>query len=169
VTTELQGSLDGRGLRVGIVAARFNERVVRPMVDGARDALRRVNVRDDDITLVWVPGAFELPLVAARLARSGAVDGIACLGAVIRGETTHHEHVGGQAAAGIARISLDTDTPIAFGVLTADDAAQAEARAGGKAGNKGADAALAVVETIQVLRQVAARGARLVPVTDGEG
>jgi 6,7-dimethyl-8-ribityllumazine synthase len=148
---EITGSLDGRGLRMALVASRFNERVVRTMVDGALDVLRRVGVQDDDLTVVWVPGAFELPIVAQRLARTGEVDGIVCLGAVIRGETAHFEHVAGQAAAGISRVALETSVPVGFGVLTTDDAAQAEARAGGKAGNKGAEAALAIVETLRVL------------------
>jgi 6,7-dimethyl-8-ribityllumazine synthase len=151
---ELTGSLDGRGLRMGLVASRFNERVVRSMVDGARDVLRRVGVADDDLTLVWVPGAFELPIAAQRLATTGSVDGIVCLGAVVRGETAHFEHVAGQAASGIARVALETAVPIGFGVLTTDDAAQAEARAGGKAGNKGAEAALAIVETVRVLDSI---------------
>jgi 6,7-dimethyl-8-ribityllumazine synthase len=154
---ELTGSLDGRGLRMGLVASRFNERVVRSMVDGARDVLRRVGVDDDDISLVWVPGAFELPIVAQRLARTGSVDGIVCLGAVVRGETAHFEHVAGQAASGIARVALETSVPIGFGVLTTDDAAQAEARAGGKAGNKGAEAALAIVETVRVLDSISGK------------
>jgi 6,7-dimethyl-8-ribityllumazine synthase len=154
---ELSGSLDGRGLRMGLVASRFNERVVRSMVDGACDVLRRVGVADDDLTLVWVPGAFELPIVAQRLARTGSVDGIVCLGAVVRGETAHFEHVAGQAASGIARVALETSVPIGFGVLTTDDAAQAEARAGGKAGNKGAEAALAIVETVRVLDSISGK------------
>ena len=151
---EITGSLDGRGLRMGLVASRFNERVVRTMVDGALDALRRVGVHDDALTVVWVPGAFELPIVAQRLARTGVVDGIVCLGAVIRGETAHFEHVAGQAASGIARVALETSVPVGFGVLTTEDAEQAEARAGGKAGNKGAEAALAIVETLRVLEAI---------------
>jgi 6,7-dimethyl-8-ribityllumazine synthase len=154
---ELTGSLDGRGLRMGLVASRFNERVVRSMVDGARDVLRRVGVADDDLTLVWVPGAFELPIAAQRLATTGSVDGIVCLGAVVRGETAHFEHVAGQAASCIARVALETAVPIGFGVLTTDDAAQAEARAGGKAGNKGAEAALAIVETVRVLDSISGK------------
>lgn len=155
---EITGSLDGSGLRIGIVAARFNERIVRPLVDGAIDVLRRVGVRDDDITVVWVPGAYELPLIAQQVARTGTVDGIVCLGAVIRGETAHFEHVAGQAAAGITRAGLETAMPVAFGVLTTEDAGQAEARSGGKAGNKGAEAALAVVETARVLEAVGKLG-----------
>jgi len=169
---EITGALDGRGLRIAIVAARFNERVVRALVDGAADVLRRIGVADDDLTVVWVPGAFELPLVAQQVARGGSVDGVVCLGAVVRGETAHFEHVAGQAAAGIARVALDTGVPVGFGVLTTEDAAQAEARAGGKAGNKGAEAALAVVETVRVTQAIRADGAphaRMVAGLHGEG
>lgn len=169
---EITGALDGRGLRIAIVAARFNERVVRALVDGAADVLRRIGVADDDLTAVWVPGAFELPLVAQQVARSGSVDGVVCLGAVVRGETAHFEHVAGQAAAGIARVALDTGVPVGFGVLTTEDSAQAEARAGGKLGNKGAEAALAVVETVRVTQELRADGApaaRMVAGVRGEG
>ena len=156
-----QGSLDGAGLRVVIVASRFNERVVKPLVEGAREALARAGVTDDDVQLAWVPGAFELPVAAAAAARAGWADAVVCLGAVVRGETPHFDYVAGQAAAGIARVSLDTGVPVLFGVLTTDDAAQAEARAGGKAGNKGADAALAAIEMVRVLNALgeAAKGA----------
>lgn len=169
---EITGALDGRCVRIAIVAARFNERVVRALVDGAADVLRRIGVDEDDLTLVWVPGAFELPVVAQQLARSGSVDGIVCLGAVVRGETAHFEHVAGQAAAGIARVALDTGVPVGFGVLTTEDSAQAEARAGGKLGNKGAEAALAVVETVRVTQELRADGApaaRMVAGVRGEG
>lgn len=169
---EITGALDGRGVRIAIVAARFNERVVRALVDGAADVLRRIGVDEDDLTLVWVPGAFELPVVAQQLARSGSVDGIVCLGAVVRGETAHFEHVAGQAAAGVARVALDTGVPVGFGVLTTEDSAQAEARAGGKLGNKGAEAALAVVETVRVTQELRADGApaaRMVAGVRGEG
>jgi 6,7-dimethyl-8-ribityllumazine synthase len=154
---EHTGSLDGRGLRIAIVAARFNERVVRTLVDGALDALRRVGVADDDVDVAWVPGAFEVPLVAAGFAGGGAVDAVVCLGAVIRGETPHFDHVAGAAARGVAHVALESGVPVTFGVLTTDDAVQAEARAGGKAGNKGAEAALAAVETVHVLRSVRSR------------
>jgi 6,7-dimethyl-8-ribityllumazine synthase len=151
---EHHGSLDGTGLRIVLVAARFNERIVGSLVHGALDALRRAGVRDDDVQLAWVPGAFELPLAAATAARAGWADAVVCLGAVVRGETPHFDLVAGQAAAGIGRVNLDTGVPIMFGVLTTDDSAQAEARAGGKAGNKGADAALAAIETLRVLRSL---------------
>jgi 6,7-dimethyl-8-ribityllumazine synthase len=154
---EHRGSLDGTDLRVVIVASRFNERVVGSLVQGALDALRRVGVHDDDVQLAWVPGAFELPVAAAVAARAGWADAVVGLGAVVRGETPHFDLVAGQAAAGLARVGLDTGVPVLFGVLTTDDAAQAEARAGGKAGNKGADAALAAVETVRVLRSLRKR------------
>ncbi|HEV8295915.1 MAG TPA: 6,7-dimethyl-8-ribityllumazine synthase [Acidimicrobiales bacterium] len=149
-----RGSLDGRSIRVAIVASRFNERVVRLLVDGAVDALARTGVADDDLDVTWVPGAFEIPLAAATVAAGGAVDVVVCVGAVIRGETPHFDYVASAVAQGVARAALDTGVPITFGVLTTDDAAQAEARAGGKVGNKGADAALAAVEMVQVLRSL---------------
>jgi 6,7-dimethyl-8-ribityllumazine synthase len=147
-----EGSLNGAGIRLGIVAARFNETVVRTLVRGATDVARRAGVADDAIELAWVPGAFEIPVVAAALAASGRVDAVLCLGAVIRGDTPHFDYVAGQAATGVAKVGLDTGVPVIFGVLTTDTADQAEARAGGKAGNKGADAALAAIETVNVLR-----------------
>ena len=149
-----EGNLSGAGIRLGIVAARFNETVVRTLVNGAVDVARRAGVADDAIELVWVPGAFERPGVAATLASSGRVDAVLCLGAVIRGDTPHFDYVAGQAASGVAKVGLDTGVPVIFGVLTTDTAEQAEARAGGKAGNKGADAALAAIETVNVLRSL---------------
>jgi len=149
-----EGNLSGAGIRLGIVAARFNETVVRTLVNGAVDVARRAGVADDAIELVWVPGAFEIPVVAATLASSGRVDAVLCLGAVIRGDTPHFDYVAGQAASGVAKVALDTGVPVIFGVLTTDTAEQAEARAGGKAGNKGADAALAAIETVNVLRSL---------------
>ena len=127
---------------------------MRTLVNGAVDVARRAGVADDAIELVWVPGAFEIPVVAATLASSGRVDAVLCLGAVIRGDTPHFDYVAGQAASGVAKVGLDTGVPVIFGVLTTDTAEQAEARAGGKAGNKGADAALAAIETVNVLRSL---------------
>ncbi len=147
-----EGNLNGAGIRLGIVAARFNETVVRTLVNGAVDVARRAGVADDAIELAWVPGAFEIPVVAAALAASGRVDAVLCIGAVIRGDTPHFDYVAGQAASGVAKVGLDTGVPVIFGVLTTDTAEQAEARAGGKAGNKGADAAFAAIETVNVLR-----------------
>ncbi|MFN3285975.1 MAG: 6,7-dimethyl-8-ribityllumazine synthase [bacterium] len=147
-----EGSLDGRGLRVGVVASRFNEATTRLLVDGALDGLRRCGV--DEVDVAWVPGAFEIPLVAARLARSGRYDAVVCVGAVVRGETPHFEYVAGHSAAGIARAALDSGVPVLYGVVTADDPQQAAERAGGKAGNRGRDAALAAVEMATLLRQL---------------
>ncbi len=151
---ELQGELSGRGLRVGIVVARFNELVTRMLLDGARDGLVRHGVAADAIDVAWVPGSFEIPLVAKRLAAGGELDAVICLGAVIRGATGHYEHVAGQCAAGIARAGLDTGVPVVFGVLTTDTIEQAIERAGTKAGNKGFEAAMTAVETANLLRKL---------------
>jgi 6,7-dimethyl-8-ribityllumazine synthase len=141
-----EGSFDGRDLRVGIVASRFNETIGRRLVEGAIDCLLRHGVPDRALSVTWVPGAFELPLAAKRLAAAGDVDAVVCLGTVIRGETPHFDYVAGAAGTGILQAGLDTGIPITFGVLTADSTEQAEARAGGKMGNKGAEAALAAIE-----------------------
>ncbi len=145
-----EGRYDGSGLRIGLVASRFNDAVVRRLVDGAVDCLRRHGVADDDIELAWTPGAFELPVVARRLAASGRVDAIVALGCVVRGETAHFEYVAAQSAE-VGRVATDTGVPVAFGVLTTDTFEQAVDRAGGKAGNKGWDAALAAIETARLL------------------
>ena len=144
------GALDGRGLRIGIVAARFNEAVVSRLVDGAVDCLRRHGVADDGLELVWVPGSWEIPVVARRLAQTGRVDGIVALGAVVRGQTAHFDYVAGQAA-DVGTVAAATGVPVSFGVLTTETFEQAVDRAGGKLGNKGWDAALAVIETARVL------------------
>jgi 6,7-dimethyl-8-ribityllumazine synthase len=151
-----EGMLQGSGLRIGVVAARFNETVVKALVDGALDVAHRTGVADDAIELAWVPGAFEIPVVAQALARSGRVDAIVCLGAVIRGDTPHFDYVAGSAANGVAKAGLEAGIPVLFGVLTTDTPEQAEARAGGKAGNKGADVMLAAIETANVLRSLGA-------------
>ena len=148
-----QGSLDGKGLRVAIVAARFNEVVVDKLVDGALDCLRRHGVDEDDLQLVWVPGSFELPLVARRLAESDRVDAIVALGAVVRGQTAHFDYVAAQAAE-VGRVALTTGVPITFGTLTTETFEQAVDRAGGKLGNKGWEAALAAIETARLLEQI---------------
>ena len=154
----LRGRLWGEGMRIAVVAARFNELVTGRLVEGAMVALSQGGVRREQVPLVWVPGAFELPLAAARLASGGEVDGVVCLGAVVRGSTDHYVHVAGQCAAGLARVQLDTGVPVAFGVLTTDTLEQALDRAGGKSGNKGAEAALGLIETIDVLRRLAKEG-----------
>jgi 6,7-dimethyl-8-ribityllumazine synthase len=141
-----EGSFDARDLRVGIVASRFNETISRRLVEGAIDCLRRHGALDERISVTWVPGAFELPGAAGRLAGSGGVDAIVCIGCVIRGETPHFDYVAGSAANGIAGLLAAADIPVTFGVLTTDTTEQAEARAGGKMGNKGFEAALAAIE-----------------------
>jgi 6,7-dimethyl-8-ribityllumazine synthase len=145
--------------RLAIVASRFNEFVVRPLIDGALDALERHGLARERILLLRVPGAWEIPVLAARLARSGRYDGIVTLGAVIRGETPHFEHVAGPVAASLAALQVDTGIPIGFGVLTVEDTGQAIERAGGKAGNKGAEAALACLETAALIARLGRDGA----------
>lgn len=144
----------GAGTRVAIVLSRFNELIGKSLLDGAIDTLRRHGVADEDITLVRVPGAFEIPLAAQQLAESKRYDALVCLGAVIRGATSHYEYVAGQMAAGIAQVSLDTGVPIGFGVLTTETVEQAQDRAGAKAGNKGVDAANAVLEMVDLLKRI---------------
>jgi 6,7-dimethyl-8-ribityllumazine synthase len=141
-------------MRVVVVASRFNELVTDRLVAGARDGLLRHGVDEASLTLVWAPGAFELPLVAQRLAESGEYDAVVCLGAVIRGATDHYEHVAGQCAAGLGRVALDTGVPVVFGVLTTDTTEAALERAGGKVGNKGFEAAVTAVEMADLLRQL---------------
>jgi len=141
-------------MAVALVCARFNDLVTERLLAGARDGLVRHGVDPGSITEVWAPGAFELPLVAQRLATSGGFDAVICLGAVIRGATGHYEQVAGQCAAGIARVALDTGLPVVFGVLTTDTTEQALERAGIKAGNKGYEAAVTAIEMASLLRQL---------------
>lgn len=143
-----EGAFDAHALRVAIVASRFNETIVRRLVEGAVDCLERHGVNADDIAVAWVPGAFELPVAAKRFAASGEVDAVVCVGVVIRGDTAHFDYVAGAAAKGILDAALDTGVPVTFGVLTTDSTAQATDRAGGKLGNKGFDAALAAIEMV---------------------
>jgi 6,7-dimethyl-8-ribityllumazine synthase len=153
-----EGRLGGEGMRVAVAASRFNELVTDRLVAGARDALLRHGVDEGSVTLVWAPGAFELPLVAQRLAESGDVDAVVCVGAVIRGSTDHYEHVASQCAAGLTRVTLDTDVPVVFGVLTTETTEQALERAGGKLGNKGFEAAATAIEMADLLRQLPKSG-----------
>ena len=150
-TEDHAGSYDARGLRIAIVASRFNESIGKRLVDGALDCLKRHQISDDDVSVTWVPGAFEIPLIAMKLAASGAYDAVITLGAVIRGETAHFDLVAGHAATGVGRASLDTGVPIAFGVLATETTEQAEARAGGKHGNMGAEAAMVAIEMASLL------------------
>jgi 6,7-dimethyl-8-ribityllumazine synthase len=150
---EIRGDFLARGRRFAIVVARFNEVVTSKLLDGAVECLRAHGVEDDDLVVAWVPGAFELPIVARRAAAAG-YDAVICLGAVIRGETAHFDHVAGQAASGIRAAAAETDVPVIFGVLTTDTFEQAIDRAGGKHGNKGWDAAMAAIETASVLERL---------------
>lgn len=151
-----EGKLIGTGLRVGIVVSRFNEVITEKLLQGALGALRSHDVADEAITVAWVPGAFELPLVATRLAMSGKFDAVITLGCVIRGATTHYDYVCSEAAKGIAKASEKSGVPVIFGVLTTENLEQAFERAGSKAGNKGAEAALAAIETAALLKRLKA-------------
>lgn len=150
----LKAGPEGEGLRIGVALARFNQGVTESLLSGALEALTRHGVADDAIDVATVPGAFELPLCAQRLAATGRYDAIICLGAVVRGETPHFEFVAGEAARGIADVARRHDLPVALGLLTTDTMAQALARAGGERGNKGYEAAVTALEMVQVLRVV---------------
>ena len=149
-----EGKLVSQNIRVGIVAARFNEFIVGKLVAGAMDALLRHDVREEDIDLAWVPGAFESPLIAKKMAESGKYDAVICLGAVIRGATSHYDLVCNEAAKGIAHVSLDSGVPVLFGVVTTENIEQAIERAGSKAGNKGYDSAIAAIEMVNLVRAI---------------
>ena len=149
-----EGKLVSQNIKVGIVAARFNEFIVSKLVAGARDGLLRHDVKDEDIDLAWVPGAFEIPLIASKMAKSGKYDAVICLGAVIRGATSHYDYVCSEVSKGIASVSLTSDIPVMFGVLTTDNIEQAIERAGTKAGNKGYDCALGAIEMVNLVRQL---------------
>jgi 6,7-dimethyl-8-ribityllumazine synthase len=150
----IEGELLARDLRFAFVAARFNDFVVEPLIRGALDALKRHGSSEKQIEIVRVPGAFDIPIVARKLALSRRYDALLALGAVVRGQTPHFDYVAGECASGLARIALESGVPIAFGVLTTDTMEQAVDRAGGKAGNKGADAALAAIEMANLLRRL---------------
>ena len=151
---ELEGSTQGQGLRVGVVVSRFNHMVTSRLLEGAWEGLRRHGVQEQDTTIAWVPGSFEIPLTALAMAESGRFHALVCLGAVIRGETDHYEHISREAARGIAKVSLETGVPTIFGVLTTDTVELAMDRAGGKQGNKGFEAAVAAIEMANLLRQI---------------
>jgi 6,7-dimethyl-8-ribityllumazine synthase len=150
----IEGELLARDLRFAFVAARFNDFVVEPLIRGALDALKRHGASEKQIEIVRVPGAFDIPIVARKMALSRRYDALIALGAVVRGQTPHFDYVAGECASGIARIALESGVPIAFGVLTTDTMEQAVDRAGGKAGNKGADAALSAIEMANLLRRL---------------
>lgn len=150
----IEGKMNAAGLSFALVATRFNDFIVEHLINGAEDYLHRHGGEDEKMTLIRVPGAFELPVVCKKLAASGKYDGVLALGAVIRGSTPHFDMIAGEATKGLALVALETGVPVGFGLLTTDTIEQAIERAGTKAGNKGADAAAALLETIQVLKQI---------------
>ena len=150
-----EGKLVSEGIRVGIVAARFNEFIVSKLLSGCEDGLLRHGVRSEDIAVAWVPGAFEIPLAAQTMAKSGKYDAVITLGAVIRGATSHYDYVCSEVSKGVANVSLNTGVPVLFGVLTTDTIEQAIERAGTKAGNKGAECAQGAIEMVNLLRGMA--------------
>ena len=148
----LEGNVVGTGARIGMVAARFNEFIVSKLVSGAEDALVRHGVDSDSITLAWVQGAYEIPVIAKKMAESGRYDAVICLGAVIKGSTSHYDLVCNEVSKGIAAVSLETGVPVLFGVITTDNIEQAIERAGTKAGNKGYDVACSAIEMINLIK-----------------
>ncbi|MBH1941154.1 6,7-dimethyl-8-ribityllumazine synthase [Mobilitalea sibirica] len=154
----IEGNLIGSGLKFGIVAGRFNEFIGGKLISGAMDALIRHGVSENDIELTWVPGAFEIPLAAKKLVKTKRYDGVICLGAVIKGSTPHFDYVSSEVSKGIAHVSLETEVPVIFGVLTTDTIEQAIERAGTKAGNKGYDAAITAIEMANLLKQIPSDG-----------
>ncbi len=149
----IEANLIAKGRKFGIVASRFNDFITKDLVNGCLDTLLRHGVKQEDISLTWVPGAFEIPLLAQRMARSKSIDAVICLAAVIRGSTPHFEYIASEVAKGIARVSLDTGLPVIFGIITADTIEQAIERAGTKDGNKGRDAALNAIEMANLLKR----------------
>ena len=148
----LEGNVVAEGIKIGIVAARFNEFIVSKLVGGAQDACVRHGVKDEDIDLAWVPGAFEIPIVAKKMAASGRYDAVLCLGAVIKGSTSHYDYVCNEVSKGIAQVSMASGIPVMFGVVTTENIEQAIERAGTKAGNKGYDCALGAIEMVNLIR-----------------
>jgi len=149
-----EGKLVSKGIKVGIVCARFNEFIVSKLLDGAIDALSRHEVKDDDIEVAWVPGAFEIPLIAQKMADSGKYDSVICLGAVIKGNTTHYDYVCSEVSKGIAQVSLNSNIPVMFGVVTTENIEQAIERAGTKAGNKGYDCGISAIEMVNLIKKI---------------
>ncbi len=151
---EVEGSLQGQGLRIAVVASRFNQDVTERLLQGALDTLLAHGVSDEDVTVVWVPGSFEVPIVARKLATSGRHQAVVCLGAVVKKETAHFEYVAGEAARGIAAVGRETGVPTIFGILTTYNSQQALARSGGVQGNRGADAAEAAIRMANLMQQL---------------
>jgi 6,7-dimethyl-8-ribityllumazine synthase len=149
-----EGKLVSKDIRIGIVAARFNEFITSKLLGGALDGLKRHEVSEDSIDIAWVPGAFEIPLIASKMAKSGKYDAAICLGAVIRGNTMHYDYVCSEVSKGIAQVSLANDIPVMFGVLTTENIEQAIERAGTKAGNKGFDCAVGAIEMVNLIREM---------------
>jgi len=154
MTNIIEGGMDGSGIRVGVVVSRFNDFVTEKLLGGAMDCLIRHGVASDDIVVARVPGAFELPLALRKMAASGKHDAVICLGTVIRGATDHYHHVASEMTKGVAQVMMETSVPVAFGALTVDNLEQAIDRAGGKAGNKGWDAAMAAIEMANLLKKL---------------
>ena len=152
----LEGNVVAKGIRVGIVAARFNEFITSKLVGGALDGLKRHDVKEEDIDVAWVPGAFEIPLIASKMAKSKKYDAVICVGAVIRGSTSHYDYVCSEVSKGIAQTSLATGVPVMFGVLTTENIEQAIERAGSKAGNKGYECATGAIEMVNLIRALEA-------------
>ena len=150
----LEGKVVAEGIRVGIVASRFNEFITNKLVGGALDGLKRHNVDEAQVDVAWVPGAFEIPLIASKMAKSGKYDAVICVGAVIRGNTSHYDYVCNEVSKGIASVSLDSGIPVLFGILTTENIEQAIERAGTKAGNKGYDCALSAIEMVNLIREI---------------
>lgn len=151
---KIEGNLIAEGIRIGIVVSRFNEFITSRLLGGAMDGLIRHGINEDDVTVAWVPGAFEIPVIASKMARSGSYDAVICLGAVIRGSTDHYSYVCNEVSKGIASVSLETGVPVLFGVLTTDSIEQAIERAGTKAGNKGYDSALSAIEMVNLMKNL---------------
>ena len=150
----IEGKVVAQGIKIGIVASRFNEFIVSKLLSGALDGLIRHGVAEDDISTAWVPGAFEIPMIADKMAKSGKYDAVLCLGAVIRGATSHYDYVCNEVAKGVAHVALSSEIPVMFGVLTTDTIEQAIERAGTKAGNKGYDVAVGAIEMVNLMRQL---------------
>lgn len=151
---KIEGKLTGKGLRIGIVVGRFNEFISGKLLEGALDALRRHDTSEDDVEVAWVPGAYEIPLVAKKMAATDKYDAVICLGAVIRGSTPHFDYVANEVAKGVAMVGLETGKPVIFGVLTTDSLEQAIERAGTKSGNKGFDAAMSAIEMANLMKEI---------------